>query len=162
MYFLFCWYKTDGTHPNTDVEYYSMLEYIKNTSRVDLIYNYYYPLSDFDNVTMAWYTINGDVCFVWPSLIFTETINTISNNNNDSNTMNGFVYYFPSPSSPYFAEFHLCLLMNLKLNIIMKNKVQIYHIKWYVHGQIRMPKFVKPNITNEYILNRINLVIKKM
>ena len=109
-------------------------------NRVDLIYNYYYPLSDFDNVTMAWYTINGDVCFVCPSLIFMETINTISNNNYDNNTRNGFVYYFPSPSSPYLAEHaaELPFVSSANLSYSM------------ISAWTNTAKFGKPNITNEW------------
>ena len=121
-----------GNHPDTYDELNTMVsQYIKNTTQVDLISKHYYPSSDFLNASVAYYTINADVCVICPSLILVETINTNlnkkpktrtftkekgndssggsnnggggDNSNDDKTTVDEFVYYFRTPASPYLA-----------------------------------------------------------
>ena len=77
----------------------------------------------------------------------------IYGNNNNNNTMNGFVYYFRSPSSPYLAE-HAA---ELPFVFDDESQVKYYNEKWsanlsysMISAWTNMAKFGKPNITNEW------------
>ena len=77
-----------GAHPDNETQLNDMLQlYITNQTQVDLLCDYYYPLTDFINASVAYYTMNADVCVICPSLIFMETldnqVNHKKNNHHD-------------------------------------------------------------------------------
>ena len=93
------WPWFSGEHPNTPNQLYKRLKsYISNITQVNLTYYYYYPLNQFINASVAYYTINSDVCVVCPSLLFMEQIDSKL-----SNITNKYVYYYRTPSYPYLA-----------------------------------------------------------
>eukprot|EP01084_Bolivina_argentea_P206287 352238_1 len=95
-----------GPYPKTNIQYKQFLnKYISNQTQVDLIYNYYYPTSQFPayldhtNASLAYFTVNCDVCLACTSLIQMEQML----NGNTGVDLQGYVYLFRGPSPPYYA-----------------------------------------------------------
>eukprot|EP01084_Bolivina_argentea_P112646 200889_1 len=71
-----------GFRPSSDNEYQKFLNYYFNETQANLMYNYYYPPSDFsfyppdhNSYELAWFTITCDVCLTCPSLMMGNEIN---------------------------------------------------------------------------------------
>lgn len=96
-----------GAVPETDEEYKSLIaDYVDNETTQNRLYSDYYPPSDFpkyhysakgsyNSYQLAWWTMNGDVCVLCPSLELAERIS--------SNVMTPqlFVYEFNGPEQDH-------------------------------------------------------------
>ena len=91
-----------GGYPKNDTEYKQYLEAYFGTSNNDerMIYDLmtkYYPKSDFgNNVSVAFWTMNGDVCVACPTFEIGDYLYDIDN-------FELFIYEFRGPYSPFIA-----------------------------------------------------------
>ena len=155
------WPYFDGNHPDTYDQLNTMVsQYIKNSTQVDLISNYYYPSSDFINASVAYYTINADVCVICPSLILMETIDTNLNGGDhdddddaDKTTIDEFVYYFRTPASPYLAPHasELPFVFDKEFDVGYWSEEWSTNLSYsMMSAWTNMAKFGMPNITNQW------------
>ena len=96
-----------GRHPKSNSQYKDFLSaYISNQTQVDLLYNDYYPPSDFpsldqyENASIAWFTLTGDVCVKCPTLIQLEEI---LRQNGEKRNISIWSYFFRGGGEPYYA-----------------------------------------------------------
>eukprot|EP01084_Bolivina_argentea_P165346 287263_1 len=96
-----------GSAPSNATQYKKFLQaYISNETQVNLLMNYYYPLTDFQpyigysNASFAWFTINGDVCLKCAGLNqISEMVKQLAQNEK----YQFYVYYFRGGGEPYYA-----------------------------------------------------------
>eukprot|EP01084_Bolivina_argentea_P286126 490791_1 len=154
--------------PKTDSEYKAYINrYIHNTTQQNEIYSIYYPPSDFppyfvpgaanfNSYELAWWTMNGDVCVICPTLKLAQQIST----NELSSKM--YVYEFLGPGADngeFYAPHASELAYVFDWGALAEN---FYHIPWnqnlsdsMVSSWSNMGKYGVPNITNKF--EKINL-----
>ena len=95
-----------GSTPNTSQEYDEYIRnYIKNETQVKLIENVYYPLTDYPSyknrtsASIAWQTINGDVCVACPTLKEIENIVDDMQKKGGNKDFKGYAYEFRGPGT---------------------------------------------------------------
>eukprot|EP01084_Bolivina_argentea_P174668 302548_1 len=94
-----------GATPQNEVQYTQYVNtYIKNKTQANLIETVYYPLSDFPpyskgtSASVAWESLNGDVCVSCPTMYQMQQIGK-----QKINGFTGYVYEFRGGGSPYYA-----------------------------------------------------------
>ena len=140
-----------GWHPDTEEQYEEVLNlYISNATQAKLVYDYYYPVSDFINASVAWYVLNGDACVTCPTLKLNQMIYGQIHNEE-------YVYQWRTPAAPYLAPHgsELGFVFNCK------GYCSYFEIQWsdslsysMMSAWTNFAKHGVPNITNhEYGLN---------
>ena len=155
------WY--GGATPTNDEQYKQFIaEYVSNTTQQNLIYNTYYPPSDYpdsyskrNKYQLAWIAMNGDVCVVYPTL---QIGDIMTDNKMTSRTYiydflgsgNNAIYYAPHASElPFVFDF--------------KGQQIYYDMPWdqnlsdsMLSAWNNFGKYGKPNITNKFEKVNIN------
>ena len=149
-----------GAVPETDKEYKLLIaDYFGNESIQSALYSYYYPPSDFpkyhyspkgsyNSYQLAWWTMNGDVCVLCPSLKLAEQISS------NVRTPQTFVYEFNGPEqdhsyrAPHAAELPFVFNWGAEWE-------EFYRIPWdqtlsdsMLSSWVHLGRYGTPNITN--------------
>eukprot|EP01084_Bolivina_argentea_P243847 408678_1 len=146
--------------PETNEEYKRFLQlYIHNETQVDLMYNYYYPPSNFPpymfhvNASIAWYSVVGDACLSCASF-------QLARNILDNANVNPYVYLFSGTQYPYYAGHGSELPFVFDYDDITTNAV--FEIPWnqsvsncMVSAWTNFGLYAIPNVTND--INKVNI-----
>ena len=151
-----------GSTPNGSVEYNEYISnYISNETQVKLIENVYYPLSDFPSYhnrtssSIAWQTINGDVCVACPSL--KQIMNIVQGLKSN---IKGYIYEFRGGGTPFYAPH----ASEIPFVFDHETNETFFDVKWnqllsdqMANAWTNMIKYGLPNIT----INNDNIVWKE-